>query len=144
MTESAAIADTTRELVEEFAILEDWGDRYSYLIDMGRALPTFPDSLKTESALVKGCQSQVWLHAEEADGVVDFTGDSDALITRGLLAMMIRVLSGHTPQEIVDADLSFLEKLGLRANLSPTRANGLTAMIDRMKREALAIQQKRP
>ena len=142
MVQSESIADVTEALVADLEYLEEWADRYSYLIDMGRELAPYPDELRTREYLVKGCQSQVWIHARKNGDVVEFQGDSDAMITKGLLAMMIRLMHGQSPAAIVQADLGFLEDLGLQSNLSPTRANGLSAMIERMKREALLLQEK--
>ncbi len=129
-----------KEIVEEFELFgEDWEQRYEHLIDMGKTLQKMPEELKTDERLIRGCQSRVWLHSFLHEGKVEFTADSDAIITKGIVAMMIRVLSGHTPQEIVDAPLDFLDRIGLKSHLSPTRANGLVSMIKQMKMDALAL-----
>ncbi len=126
------------EIVEEFSELDDWMDRYQMLIDLGGELEALNERHKTESNLIDGCQSRVWLQADYADGKIDFTADSDALIVKGIIALLIRVLSGHTPKEILDADLYFIEQIGLKDHLSPTRSNGLLAMVRRIKAYALA------
>jgi cysteine desulfuration protein SufE len=131
------------EIVAEFDFLEDWSDRYTYIMDMGKALPPFPSERRTDEALVRGCQSRVWLHSERDGDRIVFTGDSDAMITRGLLAMLVRVLSGQQAVAIENADLDFLSRLGLLQNLSPTRANGLQAMISRMKQEAKILRENK-
>ena len=129
------------EIIETFAISDDWMDRYSLLIDMGNALPALDEKYKTESNLIEGCQSRVWLHAQFIDGKVVFEGESDAVIVKGIVSLLIQVLSGHTPQEILDADLYFVDRIGLREHLSPTRSNGLLAMLKQMKMYALALSQ---
>ncbi len=134
------IAETENEITEEFAMFDQWDDKYQYLIDMGKALPPMADALKTDDRIIKGCQSRVWLHSELKDGHVVFTADSDAIITRGMVALMVRVLSEHTPDEILSADLGFVDAIGLKQHLSPTRANGLVAMIRQMKLDALALK----
>lgn len=121
-------------------MFDQWDDKYQYLIDMGKALPPMADALKTDDRIIKGCQSRVWLHSELKDGHVVFTADSDAIITRGMVALMVRVLSEHTPDEILSADLGFVDAIGLKQHLSPTRANGLVAMIRQMKLDALALK----
>lgn len=134
------IAAIENEITEEFAMFDQWDDKYQYLIDMGKAMPALAEEFKTEDRLIKGCQSRVWLHSELKDGKVVFTADSDAIITRGMVALMVRVLSGHTPDEIVNAGLGFVDAIGLKQHLSPTRANGLVAMIRQMKLDALALK----
>lgn len=134
------IAETENEIVEEFSIFDQWDDKYQYIIDMGKALPPLDEKYKTEDRLIKGCQSRVWLHSELKDGKIIYHADSDAIITKGLVALMVRVLSGHTPKEIVDAQLTFINQIGLAEHLSPTRANGLVAMVKQMKMDAFAMQ----
>ena len=130
------------EIIEEFSISDDWMDRYALLIDMGNSLPGLDEKYKTESNLIEGCQSRVWLYADYSDGKVMFRGESDAVIVKGIVSLLIRVLSGHTPQEIIDADLYFIEQTGLREHLSPTRSNGLLSMLKQMKMYALAFSVK--
>ena len=131
------------EIIEEFAGLDDWMDKYQLLIDMGSEQEPLPEQYKTEQNLIDGCQSRVWLQADEADGIVSFRAESDALIVKGIVSLLIRVLSGHTPQEILDADLYFIDKIGLKEHLSPTRSNGLLAMVKQMRAYALAFSAKR-
>jgi len=130
------------EIVEEFSIFDDWMDRYQYLIDLSKDLPLIADELKTEQYKIKGCQSSVWLNAEFENGAVSFKADSDAVITKGIIALLIKVLSGQKPEDIQNADLYFIEKIGLKENLSPTRSNGLLAMIKQMKLYAIAFNYK--
>lgn len=130
------------EVIEEFSDFDDWMDRYQMLIDLGNDLDALNDKYKTDQNLIDGCQSRVWLQCDEVDGKLVFTADSDALIVKGIIALLIRVLSGHTPQEILDADLYFIDKIGLREHLSPTRSNGLLAMIKQIKAYALAFNVK--
>lgn len=138
-----SIPDTEQEIVEEFELFgDDWEGKYEHLIDLGKSLPKIEERYKTEDRIIKGCQSQVWLHSELKDGKVVYTADSDAIITKGMVALMIRVLSGHAPAEIVNADLGFIDTIGLKEHLSPTRANGLVSMIRQMKLDALALQQQ--
>ncbi|HET6991767.1 MAG TPA: SufE family protein [Bacteroidia bacterium] len=136
------IQETENELVEEFSMFDQWDDKYQYLIDMAKSLSPLDEKYKTPDRLIKGCQSQVWLQTELKDGKIIYHADSDAIITKGLVALMVRVLSGHTPKEIVDAQLAFIGKIGLAEHLSPTRANGLVAMVKQMKMDALAMQTK--
>lgn len=131
------------EIIEEFAGLDDWMDKYQLLIDMGNEQQPLPEQYKTEQNLIDGCQSRVWLQADEADGIVNFRAESDALIVKGIVSLLIRVLSGHTPQEILDADLYFIDEIGLKEHLSPTRSNGLLAMVKQMRAYALAFSAKR-
>ncbi|MDH6303584.1 cysteine desulfuration protein SufE [Parabacteroides sp. PF5-5] len=128
------------EIIEEFSTFEDWMDKYALLIDLGNMLPDLDDKYKTESNLIEGCQSRVWLQADYTDGLVYFQAESDALIVKGIVSLLIRVLSAHTPEEILDADLYFIEKIGLREHLSPTRSNGLLAMVKQMRMYALAFK----
>ena len=134
------IRETQEDIVGEFDMFSDWMEKYEYLIELGKSLPLIDKSYKTEDNLIKGCQSQVWLHAEHKSGKVIYTADSDAILTKGLIALMIRVLSGHEPGDIVEADMAFIDKVGLKEHLSPTRANGLASMIKQMKYYALALQ----
>jgi cysteine desulfuration protein SufE len=126
-------------VIEEFSAFTDWMDRYALLIDMAGSMPELDEALKTETNLIEGCQSRVWLHADYTDGKIYFRGESDALIVKGIVALLVGVLSGHTPREIVDADLYFIDRIGLREHLSPTRSNGLVAMLKQMRMYALAI-----
>lgn len=137
-----SIAELSEELVEEFDFLEDWMDKYTHLIEMGRELEPMPDEYKDEEHIVRGCQSKVWLHAEQEGSKVKFLADSDAIITKGLIAMLVKVLSNHSAKEIMDADLSFLDKIGVREHLSPNRSNGLNAMLKQMKYYAIAMHAK--
>ena len=130
------------EVVEEFSDFDDWMDKYQLLIDLGNDLETLDDKYKTEQNLIDGCQSRVWVQCDYTDGKLVFTADSDALIVKGIIALLIQVLSGHTPKEILDADLYFIDKIGLRDHLSPTRSNGLLAMVKQIKAYALAYEAK--
>lgn len=130
------------EIIEEFSDFDDWMDKYQLLIDIGSEQPALPDEYKTEQNLIDGCQSRVWLQADLKDGIITFQAESDALIVKGIVALLIRVLSGHTPQEIMEADLYFIERIGLKEHLSPTRSNGLVAMLKQMKMYALAFSTK--
>lgn len=130
------------EVVEEFSDFDDWMDKYQMLIDLGNDLETLDDKYKTEQNLIDGCQSRVWVQCDYADGKLVFTADSDALIVKGIIALLIQVLSGHTPKEILDANLYFIDKIGLRDHLSPTRSNGLLAMVKQIKAYALAYEAK--
>lgn len=133
------INEAQDEVIEEFADFTDWMDKYQLLIDLGNDLQQLDDKYKTENNLIDGCQSRVWLQADYVDGKINFTAESDALIVKGIIALLIRVLSGHTPQEILDADLYFIERIGLKDHLSPTRSNGLLAMVKQIKVYALAF-----
>lgn len=130
------------EIIEEFAGLDDWLDKYQLLIDLGNEQEPLDERYKVESNLIDGCQSRVWLQADYHDGMIDFTAESDALIVKGIVALLIRVLSGHTPDEILGADLYFIEQIGLKDHLSPTRSNGLLAMVKQMRVYALAFKSK--
>ena len=137
------INQTQDEIIEEFEGLSDWMDRYAYIIDLGNTLPDFPDSLKTPENLIEGCQSRVWIDAkEDSEGRLIFEADSDALIVKGIVALLLRVLSGHTPDEILGADLYFIDRIGLREHLSPTRSNGLVSMVKQIHNYALAYKAK--
>ncbi|MDQ1149330.1 SufE family protein [Sphingobacterium zeae] len=130
------------ELIEDFAFFTDWMEKYEYIIQLGKEVPLIDERYKTDEYIIKGCQSKVWLFPEIKDGKVYFKADSDAIITKGLVSLMVKVLSGHTAKEIVDTDLYFVDQIGLKEHLSPTRANGLLSMIKQMKLYALALQAK--
>lgn len=131
------------EIIDEFVDIEDWMDRYAYIIDLGNALPAIDEKFKTPQYIIEGCQSRVWLNAElNEEGKIIYTADSDAIIVKGIISLLIQVLSNHTPQEILDADLYFIDKIGLSEHLSPTRSNGLVAMVKQMKVYALAFKTK--
>lgn len=130
------------EIIEEFSGFDDWMDKYQLLIDLGNEQALLDEKYKTESNLIDGCQSRVWLQCDYSDGLLHFTAESDALIVKGIIALLIRVLSDHTPQEIIDADLYFIDEIGLKEHLSPTRSNGLLAMMKQMKMYALAFKTK--
>ncbi len=133
------IKEEEQNIIEEFSVFTDWMDKYEYLIELGKSLPLIEDGSRTENNLIKGCQSRVWLDAKYNEGRIFFTADSDAIITKGIISLLIRVFSGRTPKEIYDADLDFIKEIGLQDNLSPTRANGLVAMIKQIKLYALAF-----
>jgi cysteine desulfuration protein SufE len=135
-----SIAAKEAEIIEEFEMFEDWTEKYEYLIDLGRALPLINEELKTEEYLIKGCQSQVWLNAEFKEGKVFYKADSDAQIPKGIVSLLVRVLSDESPNEIVKTELSFIDQIGLKEHLSPTRSNGLVSMVKQMKIYALAFQ----
>ncbi len=137
-----SIEATENEIVDEFEMFEDWIQKYEYLIDLGKSLPLIDEKYKTEDNLIKGCQSQVWMHSELKDGKIVYTADSDAIITKGMVALMVRVLSNHSPEEIINSKLDFVEKIGLTKHLSPTRSNGLVSMIKQMKLDAVAYKIK--
>ena len=134
------ITTIQEELIDEFSLFDDWMDKYEHIIELGKSLPLIDASLKTEEKLIKGCQSKVWLHAEMTDGKVVFTADSDAIITKGIIAVLVRVFSNQSPETIINADISFIDEIGLKEHLSPTRANGLVSMIKQMKLYAVAFQ----
>jgi len=134
------IAETEQQIVSEFSLFEEWEDKYIYLDEMSGSLPLIDEKYKTDQYVITGCQSKVWLHSDYRDGKIFFSADSDAIITKGIVNLLIRVLSGHTPEEILNADMDFIEKIGLREHLSPTRSNGLTSMIKQMKLYALAYK----
>jgi len=137
-----SINEIQDEIIEEFAGFDDWMDKYQLLIDLGNEQAPLDERYKTEQNLIDGCQSRVWLQADYADGIITFAAESDALIVKGIVALLIRVLSGHTPKEILDADLYFIEQIGLKDHLSPTRSNGLLAMVKQMRMYALAYLTK--
>jgi cysteine desulfuration protein SufE len=130
------------EVIEEFSELDDWMDRYQLLIDLGNEQAPLAEQYKTEQNLIEGCQSRVWLQADYADGLVHFQAESDALIVKGIISLLIQVVSGHTPDEILESDLYFIERIGLKEHLSPTRSNGLLAMVKQMRMYALAFKAK--
>ena len=130
------------EIIDEFSMFDDWDERFQYIIDLGKSLPLIDEAFKKEENTIKGCQSKVWLHAEEQDGVIVFTADSDAIITKGIIAILIRTFSNHKAKEILEADMGFIEEIGLKDHLSPTRANGLVSMIKQIKMYALAFESK--
>lgn len=137
-----SIAIKEAEIVEEFGMFEDWTDKYEYIIDLGRSLPVIDADLKNEEHLIKGCQSQVWLDASFDGKKVHFKGDSDAQIPKGIVSLLVRVMTDESPEDIVNTELSFIDQIGLKEHLSPTRANGLVSMIKQMKMYALAFQHK--
>ena len=131
------------EIIEEFADIDDWMDRYAYIIDLGNALPPIDEKYRTPEYLIEGCQIRAWLHAAlTPDGKIEFTADSDAIIVKGIISMLVKVLSGHTPDEIMDSDLYFIDRIGLSEHLSPTRSNGLAALVKQMKLYAVAYKAK--
>ena len=136
------IAAIQAEIVEEFDMFEDWMEKYEYIIELGKTLPMIDDKLKIEENLIKGCQSRVWLHTQHNNGIITYTADSDAIITKGIVAILIRVLSNQQAEEIAKANLVFIDEIGLKEQLSQTRANGLVSMIKEMKLYALAYQNK--
>ena len=137
------INEAQDEIVEEFSAYDDWMDKYSLLIELGNDMEAYPEEHRKDEYIIEGCQSTVWIYAERnADGTLSFKGDSDAIIVKGIVALLVRVLSDHTPAEILGADLYFIERIGLREHLSPTRSNGLLAMLKQMKLYALAFQAK--
>lgn len=136
------INEIQEQIIEEFSVFSDWMERYEYLIDMGKDLPLFDESHRKPDYLIEGCQSKVWLYPSFTDNVVTFAADSDALITRGIVALLVRVFSGRTPEEILNADIYFIDRIGLKENLSPTRSNGLLAMMKQMRLYALAYKTK--
>ena len=137
-----SIKDIEEEIVDEFNMFENWIDKYDYLIDLGKSLPKIDSIYKTQENIITGCQSQVWLHAKKEDNKVVFTADSDAIMTKGIIAMLIRVLSGQKAENIINTNLDFIDKIGLNEQLSQTRANGLNSMIKQMKIYALAFKNK--
>lgn len=137
-----SIKDIQQDVIDEFEMFTDWMEKYDYLIELGKSLPVIDSQYKTDDNIIKGCQSKVWLHAELQGDKVIYSADSDAIITKGIIALMVRVLSGHTPKEILESDMDFINTIGLKEHLSPTRANGLLAMIKQMKFYALAFQSK--
>ncbi|OFY97189.1 MAG: Fe-S metabolism protein SufE [Bacteroidetes bacterium RIFCSPLOWO2_12_FULL_31_6] len=133
------IKEKQEDIVEEFSMFDEWMDKYEYIIELGKELPLIDERYKTDDNLIKGCQSRVWLHAELVDGQLIFTADSDAIITKGIVGLVIQVFSGHTPKEIIDADLFFIDQIGLQEHLSPTRSNGLLAMLKQIRMYAIVF-----
>jgi cysteine desulfuration protein SufE len=136
------INEVQDQIIDEFSVFSDWMERYEYLIDLGRTLAPFDNSHKIPDFLIEGCQSKVWLYPSFSNGIITYTADSDALITRGIVALLVRVFSGRTPDEIINADIYFIDRIGLRQNLSPTRSNGLLSMMKQMRLYALAFKSK--
>jgi len=137
------IKEIQDEIIDEFSMFDDWDERYQYVIDLGKSLPLIDDQYKDDDHIVKGCQSKVWLHAREKEGKIVFTADSDAIITKGIIAILVRVFSGQNASEILNADMGFIDEIGLKEHLSPTRANGLVSMIKQIKMYALAFEAKK-
>lgn len=136
------IKEKQEEIVDEFSMFDDWMERYEYIIELGKTLPLIDERYKTEDNIIKGCQSRVWLHAEKKDDKIILTADSDAILTKGIIAILIRVFSNEPTQAVLDADVDFIDEIGLKEHLSPTRANGLVSMIKQIKMYALAFQAK--
>lgn len=136
------IKEIQEEIVDEFSMFDDWMERYEHLIELGKSLPLIDTAYKTEENIIKGCQSKVWVHGELQDENVVFTADSDAILTKGIVGLLLRVFSGHKPQEIINANTDFIDEIGLKEHLSPTRANGLVAMLKQIKMYAVAFQAK--
>ena len=136
----ASIQDIQQDIIDEFDMFEEWMEKYEHIIDLGKSLPLIEEQFKTDDNLIKGCQSRVWLHAQQENNTVVFTADSDAIMTKGIIALLVRTFSGQKAQDIVDADTEFINQIGLKEQLSPTRANGLLSMVKQMKLYALAFQ----
>jgi cysteine desulfuration protein SufE len=136
------IKEIQHEIIDEFAMFDEWDERYQYVIDLGKTLPLIDEQYKSGDNIIKGCQSKVWLHGEQQDGNIVFTADSDAILTKGIIAILIRVFSNQKPADILDADTAFIDEIGLKEHLSPTRANGLVSMIKQIKMYALAFSAK--
>ncbi len=134
------IQEIQKEIIDEFSLFEDWMQRYEYMIELGKSLPIIPTEFKTDDNIIKGCQSKVWVHAALDGDKLEFTADSDAIITKGIIAILIRVFSNQHPKDILDADTNFIDQIGLKEHLSPTRANGLVSMIKQIKMYAIAFQ----
>ncbi|MFB9051782.1 SufE family protein [Formosa undariae] len=134
------IQDIQNEIIDEFSMFEDWEERYQYMIDLGKSLPIIEDQFKNDDNLIRGCQSKVWVHAEMKDNKIEFTADSDAIITKGIVAILIRAFSNQHPKDILDANTDFIDEIGLKEHLSPTRANGLVSMVKQLKMYAIAYQ----
>jgi cysteine desulfuration protein SufE len=135
-----SIAEIQNDIIDEFSMFDDWEERYQYMIDLGKSLPLINPAYKTDNNIIKGCQSKVWVHAEMENEKVIFTADSDAIITKGIIAILIRVFSNQSPRDIIEANTDFIDKIGLKDHLSPTRANGLVSMIKQLKMYAIAYQ----
>ncbi len=138
----SSIQQIQKEIIEEFSLFDDWIQRYEYMIDLGKSLPLIDEKYKNDKFIIKGCQSKVWVNAELENKVIKFTADSDAIITKGIIAILIRVFSNQSPKDIIKANTDFIDQLGLKEHLSPTRANGLVSMIKQIKMYALAFQTK--
>ncbi|RXP64509.1 SufE family protein [Lutibacter sp. HS1-25] len=136
------IKEIQEEIIDEFSMFEDWMERYEYIIELGKSLPLIDDQYKTDDNLIVGCQSKVWLHSEIEGDTLSFTADSDAILTKGIVALLLRVLNNQKPKDILDCELFFVDEIGLKEHLSPTRANGLVSMIKQLKLYALAFQSK--
>lgn len=136
------IQDKEQEIIDDFAIYDDWMEKYEYIIELGKDLPQIDEKYKTEDNIIKGCQSQVWLHADKKDDKIYYTADADAIIAKGIISLLIQVLSGQSADDILNAKLDFIKEIGLQEHLSPTRSNGLVAMIKQMKMYALALKNK--
>lgn len=136
------IKEVEQQIINEFSLFDDWMDRYNYIIELGKSLPVIDEKYKTDQYLISGCQSKVWLYADFIEGKVHFTADSDAIITKGIVNLLIRVLSDQSPQDIIDAPLSYVDAIGLKEHLSPTRSNGLVSMIKQMKMYAMVYKLK--
>lgn len=136
------IKEIQEEIIDEFSMFEDWMERYEYIIDLGKSLPLIDSAYKLDENLIKGCQSKVWLYSQLNNDVIEFTADSDAILTKGIVALLLRVFSDQTPQAILDADTDFIDEIGLKEHLSPTRANGLVSMVKQIKMYAIAQQSK--
>ncbi|WP_299115621.1 SufE family protein [uncultured Winogradskyella sp.] len=134
------IQEVQDEIIDEFSMFEDWEERYQYMIDLGKTLPLIDEKYKTEDNIIKGCQSKVWVHADMSNDKINFTADSDAIITKGIIAILIRAFSNQHPKDIIEADTYFIDKIGLKEHLSPTRANGLVSMVKQIKLYAIAYQ----
>ena len=138
-----SIKEIQDEIIDEFSMFEEWDERYQYVIDLGKTLPLIDEQYKTDENVIKGCQSKVWLHGEEKGGEIVFTADSDAILTKGIIAILIRVFSNQKAEDILEANTAFIDEIGLKEHLSPTRANGLVSMIKQIKLYALAFQAKK-
>lgn len=136
------LAEKENEIIEDFAIYDDWMEKYEYIIELGKDLPQIDDEFKVKDNIIVGCQSQVWLHAEKVDGLIKYTADADAIIAKGIISLLIQALSNETAETIIDAQLDFIKEIGLQEHLSPTRSNGLVAMVKKMKMCALALKNK--
>lgn len=134
------IKEKQQKIIEEFSVFDDWMDKYQYLVDLGKTMEPFPEEYRTDDNLIKGCQSRVWIFAERNDEKIKFYGDSDAIIVKGIVSLLLNVFSGFSPQEILKADFNFIDEIGLKEHLSPTRSNGLLAMVKQMKLYALAFE----
>lgn len=138
-----SIKEKQEEIIEEFSVFDDWMDKYNYLIELGNDLPVMEERYKTQENLIEGCQSKVWLNADMEDGKLKFSADSDAIITKGIIALLVRVLNNEPPEDVLNTDLHFIDEIGLQQNLSPTRSNGLLAMVKQMKLYAMAFNAKK-